>query len=362
MVGGTLRVGIIGADTRASWAKESHIPAIAGVGGLTLAAVATRSPESAKAAAEAFGAERWSDDAFSLVRSDDIDIVTVCIRVPSHREIVLAALAAGKAVYCESPLGRSVAEGEEMADAARSSGSATAIGLQARHNPSARRAADLVASGAIGRPLTAHVVSTTSGFGPVTLSGYAYFYAADAGANLVTISGGHTLDLIEAVLGGFAEVEARAPILFPSIKLMDTGAEVVNETANHLSVLGRLSTGCEVSVDIGGGRSPEDTPFSLEVRGSEGALTLKGGHPFGFQAGDFELTASVPFDPPEAPQTTGGLLGAAINVGEIYAQLARDVRDGSRSSLGFEHAAHNSRLMQVVSEAARTGRRQTFRG
>ncbi len=357
-----LRVGVVGADTRASWAKESHIPAIASLDGLILAAVATRSQDSAQAAAAAFGAERWYADPLELVRSPDVDIVSVCIRVPAHREVVLAALAAGKAVFCESPLGRSVEEGEEMAGKARAAGTPTAIGLQARHNPSARRAADLVTAGAIGRPLTARVISTTSGFGPLTLSGYAYFNAIDSGANLVTITGAHTLDLIEAVLGGYVEVEARAPVLFPLVKLMDTGAEVVNETANHLAVLGRTSTGCEVSVDIDGGRAPEDTPFSLEVRGSEGTLTLTGGHPFGFQAGDFQLKTTASFDPPERPAASGGLLGAAVNVGEVYAQLARDVSTGSRASLGFEHAARSSRLMTTVSEAARTGRRQSFQG
>lgn len=51
-----LRVGVIGADTKASWAKVAHTPALAAVPGVALAAVATRSEESAKAVAAAFGA------------------------------------------------------------------------------------------------------------------------------------------------------------------------------------------------------------------------------------------------------------------------------------------------------------------
>jgi len=45
-----------------SWAKDSHVPAIKGVPGLRLAAVATRNERSAREAAQAFGAERWFSD------------------------------------------------------------------------------------------------------------------------------------------------------------------------------------------------------------------------------------------------------------------------------------------------------------
>src|ERR1700736_988563 len=109
------RVGIVGADTKASWAKLSHVPAINGLPGMKLAAVATRHEQSALEAAKAFGADRWFSDPFAMIRDDLIDVVTISINVPAHRELVLAAVDAGKAVYCETPLGGSIAETEEMA-------------------------------------------------------------------------------------------------------------------------------------------------------------------------------------------------------------------------------------------------------
>ena len=133
-----LRIGIIGADIRASWAGASHIPAIQAQPGLKLAAVATRKEESAKAAANAFGAERWYANPYDLICDDSIDIVTVAVKVPAHRDLVLAALKAGKAVYCEAPLGATLVETEEMA--AATGLLHTAIGLQGRLNPSVRRA------------------------------------------------------------------------------------------------------------------------------------------------------------------------------------------------------------------------------
>src|SRR5580700_7337108 len=93
-----IRVGIVGANAKSSWAKVSHIPAISGLPGLKLAAVATRNEQSAREAAEAFGAERWFSDPFAMIDDDRIDVITISVKVPAHRELVLAALAAGKAV------------------------------------------------------------------------------------------------------------------------------------------------------------------------------------------------------------------------------------------------------------------------
>jgi predicted dehydrogenase len=183
-----IRIGIVGADTKASWAKVSHVPAIKGLAGVRLAAVATRSERSAREAAEAFGADRWYSDPFAMIRDDQIDIVTIAVKVPAHRELVLMALAAGKAVYCEAPLGCSVPETEEMARAVRSHH--TAIGLQGRRNPAVRRAAELVSSGRIGRPLSARVVSPTFGFGPEIPVAHDIFNKSSSGANLLTITGG----------------------------------------------------------------------------------------------------------------------------------------------------------------------------
>jgi len=102
-----------------------------------------------------------------------------------------------------------------------------------------------------------------------------------------------------------------------------------------------------------------------EVRGTSGWLMLTGNHPAGVQVGDLELTASVDFTAPDAPVATGTgpaaaeiWTGASINVGEVYASLARDIANGSHETPGFEHALHNSRLVARVDEAARSGRRQ----
>jgi predicted dehydrogenase len=351
-----IRVGIVGADAKTSWARLSHVPAINGLPGLKLAAVATRNERSAREAAQAFGADRWFSDPLAMIRDELIDVVTIAVKVPAHRELVLAALDAGKAIYCEAPLGRSVAESEEMARAVRSHH--TAIGLQGRLNPAVRRAAELLSSGKVGRPLSARVVSTTSGFGPEMPSAHDLFNKISSGANLLTIVAGHTLDVVEAILGAIVEVDARTEILWPVVKLTDIDKESLRETADHVAVLGKTRPGAAFTAEIYGGVAPEDARFSLEITGSEGWLSLTGSHPYGFQAGDLTLTSNVAFVPPEAAAVSGGLMGAAINVGEIYAHLVRDVHAGTHATPGFEQALHNARLIEAVRRAAERGERQ----
>jgi predicted dehydrogenase len=317
-----IRVGIVGASAKTSWAKISHVPAIKDLPGLKLAAVATSNEQSAREAAEAFGADRWFSDPFAMIHDERIDVVTISVKVPEHRGLVLAALEAGKAVYCEAPLGRNVAETEEMATAVGSLH--TAIGLQGRLNPTVWRAAQLLSSGEIGKPFNARIVSTTVGFGPELPSSHDYFNKKSSGANLLTITGGHTLDVVEAVLGPIAEVDSRAEILWPTVNLTDVSQESLRETADQIDILGKTRSGIVFTAHIHGGLAPDDARFSFEIRGSKGWLSLTSSHPYGFQAGD--LRSNIPFEKPQAAVVSGGFMGSAINVGEVYAYLIRDLR------------------------------------
>lgn len=360
----TFKVGIIGADTQASWAGASHVPALHSQPSLQLAAVATRREESAKAAAAAFGAERWFADPYALISDDSIDIVTIAVKVPAHKALVLSALAAGKAVYCEAPLGASLAETEEMARAAGSLH--TAIGLQGRHNPSVRRAAELVASGKLGRILSARISATTIAYGPQAIQAYDYFNKAASGASFLTITTGHVLDVIEAVLGNITEVDARTELLWPEIEIVDTGAMSVREIPDHLDMIAKTTSGASVSVQVLANVPAGDAHFRLHVRGTKGWLKLTGNHLAGVQVGDLELSSNIDFPAPQAPVANGVgptaaefWSGASINVGEVYASLARDLLAGTYLTPGFAHALHNSRLVAAVERAAVTGQRQT---
>lgn len=160
---------------------------------------------------------------------------------------MLGALAARKHLYCEWPLGRGLDESEEMAAAAEAAGVHVAIGLQTRMNPAAQRARDLLASGAIGRLLSARVFSSTMAFGPKVEAAKAFAEEAENGATLVTIQGSHTLDLAIALLGRFESLSAMTTTLYPELQVGDQEQRQVRSTPDHLLVQARGADRCIVA-------------------------------------------------------------------------------------------------------------------
>ncbi len=351
----TLRIGIIGASAGRGWARISHVPAVRDLPGLSLDAVVGSSQASADAAARAFGAAKAYADAASLFRDPAIDVVTVAVKVPDHRALVLAAAAAGKHLYCEWPLGRNVAETEELAAAIRMSGVHAAIGLQARANPAVRRARRLVESGAIGRVLSARVVSATMAFGAEVEQALAFAEDPANGVTLASIQGAHTLDLVAAVLGRFDAAAAMATTQFPELRIGPDRMPAARSTPDHLLFQVRLATGAPVSVEVAGGRPAGQTPFRFEVTGETGTLVLGGGAPRGVQSGRLRLL----LDNREQPLDAGpaSLPDAAVNVAGIYAALRDDIRNGTRTAPGAGHALRLSRLVDDLARSADTGTR-----
>ena len=115
--------------------------------------VAGRSQAGVTAAGAKLGWQETSTDWKSLLTRDDIDLIDICTPGDSHKEIALATLAAGKHVLCEKPLANSVAEAQEMADAAAlaaKDGVIAMLGFTYRRVPAVQLAAKLVADGRLG--------------------------------------------------------------------------------------------------------------------------------------------------------------------------------------------------------------------
>src|SRR5947199_2607335 len=131
----TLGVGIIGVSPIRGWATTAHIPALRALPNYEIRALSARSAESARAVGQAFGVSAVFSDHEELVIQPDIDVVAVTVKVPHHRALVAAAIAAGKAVYCEWPLGRDLDDARAMAALAAQHGGRTVVGLQGRQAP-----------------------------------------------------------------------------------------------------------------------------------------------------------------------------------------------------------------------------------
>src|SRR2546430_11511076 len=146
-----IRLGFVGANVRATWASQSHLPALLASPDVELTAVCTTRPESAEEARQQLGAKLAFDDYRAMLASPEIDAVAVVVRVPAHYEPTKAALEAGKHVYTEWPPGRTTAEAEELAAVGRARGVQPAVGLQARVQPALMYMPEPVQAGYVGQ-------------------------------------------------------------------------------------------------------------------------------------------------------------------------------------------------------------------
>ena len=124
--------------------------------GAHLAGVAASSPDSARDAATALGADRAFDSAEELVRDPDVDVVHVCTPNHLHLPLAEAALAAGKHVICEKPLALDVSGAQRLVEAAADSGLHAAVPFVYRYYPTVREARERVASGETGEVRLLH--------------------------------------------------------------------------------------------------------------------------------------------------------------------------------------------------------------
>jgi predicted dehydrogenase len=357
-----IRVGIVGATVTqggSGWGANAHVPALKALPSYALKGVCTSHEDTAKASAAAFGAERAFHRFSDMVAQTDIDLVVVCVRVPGHRDLVMAGLQAGKAVLCEWPLGANLAEAGEMAGLARQRSAKTIVGLQARSDPAILYAADLVREGVIGEVLTANL----SAVGQAQLQrgpGRIWQGVRANGANTLTIAGGHAIDALCAVLGEFAEVSARVSTRIPEWRTPE-GQAVPVDAPDSITLVGRMMGGAEVTVNVAA--VPSNPGGSrLEIYGREGALVIRVDGslnigPSQVSAGKGkEALAPMPVPAKYRLAPTGTPGGGPYNVAQAYARMADAWRAGRSFDVDFALAVQRHKLIDAIERSSATGR------
>src|SRR5216117_3039352 len=359
-----IRVGIIGANPDRGWAAVAHIPALKSLShDFEITALSTSRRESADAASKLFGVPTAFDNHQELVNSPSVDVVAITVKVPYHLELATAALGAGKAVYCEWPLGNGLKEAETLTALAREKGVLAVAGLQARSAPSVAYFRDLVQQGYVGEVLSTTLIGSGMGWGPTVEPYNAYLNDRKNGATMLSIALGHAADAVCYCLGEVRELSAAITTRRKSFTIAGTGEIRPMHADDQVCVVGLLEGGAALAIHYRGGRS-RGTNLLWEINGSEGDLqvTADGG-----QAQIFEMTvrggkgAQSWLEVLPVPQQYrySPLPGSATNVAQAYARFARDYREGTHLCPTFDDAVTRHRMLDAIEKAAATGQRQT---
>jgi predicted dehydrogenase len=360
-----LGVGIIGVSPTRGWAATAHIPALRALPNYEIRALSASSAQSAHAAGEVFGVSSVFSDHEQLVTQPDVDVVAVTVKVPYHRQLVSAALAAGKSVYCEWPLGRDVDDARAMATLADEQGVHTVVGLQGRQNPAIEFVEGLLRDGYVGEVLSTTMVGLSVP-GDSVVKANAYMLDNTNGANLLTIAVGHSLDTLNYVLGEFANLSALSDLRRPLMKIDGTVEEVVKTAADQIAVIGTLTSGATVSLHVreavAGGIG-----FLWEINGTDGTLRLTADAAFpgifpvtvaGAQRGNEPAELAVPAALVEKWPALSSLEGApAFNVGRVYAAFAADIENGKHTVVDFADAVRRHEVIAAIERSAASGER-----
>ena len=357
-----IRVGIVGATVTpggSGWGANAHVPALQALPEYDLTAVCTAHEDTAKASAEAFGAELAFSDMHEMVSHPNVDVVAVVVRVPSHRDLVMTALEANKPVCCEWPLGAHLADAREMADAVQQRGLKTLVGLQAQSDPVVMYARDLVASGEIGDIVT---VNLRVMVGAITERGDGRIWQGIRanGANPMTIPGGHAIDALCYLVGEFAEVSARVTTRIDTWKHAVTGADFAVDAPDTVTAAGLLKSGAEVAYQVAS--VPHNASGTrMEIYGRTGTLVLTsksvniGPSQLHMAKGNEKLAELTP---PERYRLIPADMapGPGRNVGQAYARFAQALRPGAAPAPDFQQAVDRHALIDAMERSSKEGK------
>ncbi len=357
---GAIRVGLIGANVHAGWGSSVHARVIDALPDFVLVAVGTAHRETAEESARHFGATHAFHDFRELAECPDVDVVAVAVRVPFHHEMVMAALAAGKHVYCEWPLGATLAQAEEMAAGAHEMDVRHVVGLQNRADPVYVEVRRLLHDGYLGELLTCRLAQINGG-GAEREQRRTYQADPALGAHTLSISAGHALDSFLFAAGSeFSEIAGLLDTRIPQWRVRETGEIVATASPDNILASGTLAGGATVSIAVaavpflGSG-------FALELYGSEGTITVTGdGGGLALRGGRgaaAELEELPVEDREPVPQAIQR--GPTENVGRVYQRLATSIRGEGEAEPSFDTALSLHRVLDAMQRSSATGARVT---
>ena len=369
----TTRIGLIGYGGigRVHAAAYRAIPFHYGLpaDSIEIAGVATTRRETAARAAAEIGCGFFTDDYRELLARDGIDAVDICTPNNSHHEIVLAAAAAGKHIYCEKPLAMNALEAVSMAQAVETAGLKAQVTFNFRFFPAVMRARHLMDEGFLGRIFSFrgryHRSSYIDRDKPMSWR----LQRAVTGGGALFDLGSHILDLLYYVLGEFDSVHGTLDTLIKERPRSTGSAELAPVDVDDIALLhARLRDGTLGTVEISRMGTGATNDVTFEVFGDRGALRFDLSEPAwlhvydaraaespqGGQRGFRKIEAASRYDGQRAPDWTMTPDFMRTHA-ECQYQFIRSIWNDSAVSPSFADGAHVQKIMAAAERSSEKG-------
>jgi predicted dehydrogenase len=272
-----LGIGLVGSG----FMGRSHAHAFRAAAGIfelalapALELLADVNAEAAARAATGLGFARSTGDWRELVADPAVDLVDITAPNTLHAPIALAAIEAGKPVYCEKPLAPNALEARQMVDAAERKGVKTAVGFNYLKNPMVALAREIVASGEIGEVVSFRGIHAedymTDPAAPFTWrldKAGGHGVVADLGSHIISIAR-HIVGPIEALVGQIETVTKARPVA-PGAREM-RAVEVDDEAR----ALVRFAGGATGSLEASWVKAGRKMMLAFEVTGARGTIVV----------------------------------------------------------------------------------------
>ncbi len=266
-----VRVGVVGANIHEGWGARVHVPVYQALPETEVVAICNSRLETAQEACQHFGVPHAFNDYNQLAQSPEIDAVSIATRVSLHHPIAMAALSAGKHVFCEWPLAVNSDQASEMLHLARANGLQHGIDAQARGAPALLRMKELVEEGYLGQLLTFNMKLVQSSAMTPREQHHWWLYNLGEGGDALTIPCGHALDFMQWCLGDIAEVAGASTTQVKEGTIAESGEEINVTSFDTVAFAARLANGAVGSVYTTWA-SLHDSGWLLEACGTEGSL------------------------------------------------------------------------------------------
>lgn len=365
-----IRIGIIGAGRIASLV---HAPSLGLMSeACEIAGVASRTAEGARAFAERWGIPRVYPDWQALLADPAIDAVAICLPSGMTAAAARAAVAAGKHVLCEKPLGLTLADANGLAEAAAASPRVHMVAFTFRFVPALRYLKRLVAEGHFGE-IRHWRMSYFTDFmlDPMTPIAWRN-QRAQAGAGILADMGSHGLDFARYLLGEITAVCGVSRLYVRERPNRPGGAPVLVDADDACAFGVEFAGGTIGSFDFnravaGRGGTGRANYQSIEIHGTSGAAVYELVRPFelmislgpAMTRSQQWARAEVPIDLrkfPGSPRnvfTEDPLLGYKLDQGVAF---VRAIRGETQDYPTFRDGAMAQRLIDAVESSIRERR------